>query len=134
MNDSLRNLVRRRAQFRCEYCGLPEACSPVLPHHIEHIVARKHGGQTRSSNLALACYHCNFHKQTDLVGIDSVTEKRTTLFHPRRHKWQRHFRWEGVLLVGRTAIGRTTVAVLAMNDGDMIDLRATLREEGAFPW
>jgi hypothetical protein len=37
-------------------------------------------------------------------------------------------------LLGKTAIGRTTVSILAMNDGDMIDLRSTLQEEGAFPW
>lgn len=82
----------------------------------------------------MGCYHCNLHKQTDLVGIDPLTGKRTALFHPRRHKWQRHFRWEGVVLVGKTAIGRTTVAVLAMNDDDMIDLRAALEDEGVFPW
>ena len=130
MNESLRNLARRRARFRCEFCGLPEVNSPVLPLHLDHIIARKHGGPTRLSNLAMACYHCNFHKQTDLVGIDPLTGKRATLFHPRRHKWQRHFRWEGVYLCGNSAIGRATVAVLAMNDHDMLDLRNTLLEEG----
>ncbi len=40
-------------------------------------------------------------------------------------KWERHFRWNGVLLVGKTAIGHTTnVAVMAINHDDMIDLRA----------
>src|SRR5262249_29609852 len=134
MTEALRESVRRRAGGRCEYCGLPEAGSPVLPLHIEHIVARKHGGHSRPSNLALACFHCNFHKQTDLVGIDPVTGKRATLFHPRRHKWARHFRWDGTVLLGRTAIGRATIAVLAMNDDDMIELRTALAEEGAFPW
>jgi hypothetical protein len=134
MNEALRQLVRRRARASCEYCGLPEIVSPVIPHHVEHIQARKHRGPTRLSNLALACYHCNFHKQTDLVGIDPLTCKQTSLFHPRRHKWPRHFQWEGVYLVGKSAIGRTTIEVLAMNDDDMIDLRLTLAEEGTFPW
>jgi HNH endonuclease len=134
MNPSLRKSVRRRAHFRCEYCGLTETFSPVLPLHVEHIVARKHGGATHLSNLALACFHCNLHKQTDLVGIDPLTRKRSALFHPRRHRWPRHFAWDGLMLIGKTAIGRTTVAVLAMNDEDMLDLRTTLLEEGAFPW
>jgi hypothetical protein len=134
MKRAARNLVRSRALLRCEYCGLPEANSPVLPLHIEHIIARKHGGPTRSSNLALGCFHCNFHKQTDLVGFDPITRRRVSLYHPRRHKWRRHFRWQGVILVGKTAIGRATVNVLAMNDPDMIELRTTLQEEGAFPW
>jgi len=134
MNENVRNSVRRRAHGRCEYCGLPEGCAPVVPLHVEHIIARKHGGRTRLSNLALACCHCNFHKQTDLVGIDPQTRRRTALIHSRRHKWRLHFEWNGVTLIGKTAIGRTTVAVLAMNDDDMIDLRTTLTEERAFPW
>lgn len=134
MNAALRNLVRRRARLRCEYCGLPEAYAPVVPLHIEHITARKHGGETRSFNLALSCYHCNYHKQTDLVGIDPETRRRVTLFDPRRHKWAAHFQWDGIHLRGKSAIGRVTVEVLAMNDEDMLDLRQTLFEEGAFPW
>jgi hypothetical protein len=134
MNESLRNSVCRRARFCCEYCGLPEACAPVVPLHVEHILARKHGGSSRLTNLAFACYHCNFHKQTDIVGIDPVTRRRSVLFHPRRHKWQYHFKWDGIVLIGTTAIGRATIAVLAMNDDDMIDLRSTLCDEGTFPW
>lgn len=134
MNEALRKMVRRRAGERCEYCGLPEAYAPVVPLHIEHIVPRKHRGKTRSFNLALACYHCNFHKQTDLVGIDVVTGERVSLFDPRRHRWDAHFQWDGVLLRGRTAIGRTTIEVLAMNDDEMIELRSMLLEEGPFPW
>ena len=79
MNETLRNLVRRHARFRCEFRGLPEANSPVLPLHLDHIIARKHGGRTRFSNLAMACYHCNLHKQTDLVGIDPLTAARSGL-------------------------------------------------------
>jgi hypothetical protein len=105
-----------------------------VPLHIEHIIARKHGGTSNLSNLALACFHCNFHKQTDLSGIDPVTAKRVALFHPRRQKWERHFRWRGLLLAGKTPVGRATIEALAMNDDDMIDLRVTLLEEGAFPW
>jgi HNH endonuclease len=134
MNQAQRKLVRARARHRCEYCGLPESSCPVLPLHFEHIIARKHGGLTRISNLALACFHCNFHKQTDLVGIDPLTAKRTSLFNPRKNKWQAHFDWEGHFLVGKTAIGRTAIEVLAMNDDQMIDLRLILQLEGVFPW
>jgi len=37
------------------------------------------------------------------------------------------------LLVGRTPIGRATVAVLVINHPKMIALRATLISEGVFP-
>ena len=134
MNDKLRRLVRRRARLRCEYCGLPETDSPVTPHHVEHIVANKHHGPTRSSNLALSCHRCNLNKATDLSGLDPVTGKLTKLFHPRRHQWSHHFRWDSYWLVGKTAIGRTTVDVLRVNETERIRLRETLDELGRFPW
>jgi hypothetical protein len=55
------------------------------------------------------------------------------LFHPRRHDWSHHFRWDGPVLVGRTAIGRATIAVLQMNDPDALNDRDALLEEGLFP-
>jgi hypothetical protein len=105
-----------------------------VPLHVEHVIPRKHGGLSRPGNLAAACHHCNLHKLSDLVGFDPLSRKRCPLFNPRRHKWQHHFGWDGILLVGRTAIGRTTVVVLAMNDEYMMDVRATLQDEGFFPW
>jgi hypothetical protein len=41
-------------------------------------------------------------------------------------------RWPGSLF-GRTAIGRTTIVALAMNDPDVIRVRRSLIEEGLFP-
>jgi len=35
-----------RAQGRCEYCHFPEAAAE-LPFHSDHIIAEKHGGNTR---------------------------------------------------------------------------------------
>jgi hypothetical protein len=101
-----------------------------LPLSIDHIIARQHFGETNLSNLALACLHCNQHKGTNLTGIDPLTRR---LFHPRKHKWHRHFRWDGPYLVGLTAIGRSTIQVLAMNDGFIVNFRRLLIEEGTFP-
>src|SRR4051812_10862979 len=54
-----------------------------------------------------------------ISGLEAKTRKLTTLFHPSRHKWTRPFRWQGAYfvwqgayLVGRTVIGRVTVALL----------------------
>jgi hypothetical protein len=102
-------------------------------HEIDHIVAQKHEGPTVTGNLALACFPCNNNKGPNLAGIDPVTRRLTSLFHPRRHKWRRHFRWDGPWLRGRTAIGRTTVAVLVINADDRVLLRQALIDEGAFP-
>lgn len=82
MDDRLRQRVRCRANNHCEYCQMREDQEP-LPFHIEHIIPRQHGGKDVSSNLALACHHCNLHKGTNLSGIDPQTRKMTRLFHPR---------------------------------------------------
>ena len=123
MDDRLRQLVRRRAKNRCEYCQLRQDQEP-LSFHIEHITPRQHGGKDLSNNLALACHHCNLHKGTNLSGLDLKNKKLTRLFHPRLDDWEDHFIKRDGEIAGRTAIGRTTVNVLRMNE----DGRAQLRE------
>ncbi len=125
MDDAVRQRVRRRAQDRCEYCLLHQDFAS-LTHHIEHIVARKHGGTDEAKNLALACHRCNLHKGSNLTGIDPKTGKLSELFHPRRRRWTAHFRFEGVHIIGTTPIGRATVQTLGMNDPRRLELRAEL--------
>jgi hypothetical protein len=104
-----------------------------IPFEIDHVVAEQHGGKTIASNLALACFADNHHKGPNLAGIDPKTRRRTWLFNPRRHRWARHFRWDGPILVGRTAVGRTTIAVLGINLAHRVRHRAQLIAEGVFP-
>ncbi len=126
MDESTRELVRQRAGQRCEYCRLHEEDDRLFAFHIEHIIAQQHGGTDSLTNLALACHQDNLRKGPNLTGIDPITKKLTRLFNPRRHKWSRHFRWNGPILIGRTAIGRTTVAVLGMNLPHRLALREAL--------
>jgi hypothetical protein len=65
-----------------------------------------------------------------VAGIDPATGKVTRLFNPRRHRWSYHFRYEGGALIGRTALGRTTVDVLQINLPNLVALRALLIEDG----
>jgi 5-methylcytosine-specific restriction endonuclease McrA len=123
MTRTLMEEVRRRAGHRCEYCQLHQEDSPLASLHIEHIIPRKHGGTDEPGNLALACVDCNLHKGSNLSGIDPDTGAVTELFHPRRQRWEDHFSWQGVRIAGRTATGRATVAVLAMNSDEQLDLR-----------
>ena len=44
MEAAVRDLVRRRAVNRCEYCRLPQSALPHAPFHVEHVVAKQHGG------------------------------------------------------------------------------------------
>src|SRR5438309_11493389 len=120
-----RTLVRERAQNACEYCRLHQDDSPLAALHVEHIVPKIHGGPDDLDNLALACIDCNLHKGTNLTGIDPQTGAVTELFHPRRHRWEDHFGWRRIYLIGKTAIGRTTVRVLHMNSDDQLALRSS---------
>lgn len=100
---------------------------------IDHVIPLCHGGPTRAANLCLACFFCNSFKGPNLAGIDPKTKKIVPLFHPRRHKWHRHFRWDGPRLVGRTPAGRATLVVLRINLALRVDHRLGLIEEGVFP-
>lgn len=40
---ALRQSVVQRAQGRCEYCLIHEDHT-LLAHHVDHVIARKHGG------------------------------------------------------------------------------------------
>ena len=101
MDNALRSLVRRRAWDACEYCRLPQASSRIVAFHVEHIISRQHGGQTEAENLALACSHCNFHKGPNIAGLDPESGRLVPLFHPRQHRWEDHFTWEGTSLLVR---------------------------------
>ncbi|MCE9554756.1 MAG: HNH endonuclease [Planctomycetes bacterium] len=130
MDKALRSLVRRRAGEVCEYCRLPQEASPFASFHVEHIIARQHGGPTESDNLALACGFCNFHKGPNIASLDPESGHLVPLFHPRRDRWTGHFAWEGTVIVGETATGRATTQLLAMNDWERVEIRENLQTLG----
>ena len=122
MDSATSELVRQRAGHRCEYCRLPQHAS-ALRFHIEHIIARQHGGTDDPVNLALACPECNYQNGTNLSSIDLDTGKVTPLFHPRRDQWMDHFARDAARIVGKSPTGRTTVWLLEMNTGDRLRWR-----------
>lgn len=126
MDARLRQQVRERGGHRCEYCHLRQEHQPASCFHIEHIIPRQHGGRDDETNLALACFHCNLHKGTNLTGIDPESHEVVRLFHPRQELWAGHFVWRGIELVGLTAVGRTTLRVLKMNAPRRLELRAAV--------
>jgi hypothetical protein len=132
MDAATRLLVRQRAQGRCEYCRLPQAAQQFIAFHIEHIIAKVHGMSDDHMKLCTECERCNFFKGTNLSGIDPATGNVEWLFDPRQQSWHQHFELQGTLIVGLTATGRTTVAVLGMNEGRRVQLRAELSAQGEF--
>jgi hypothetical protein len=133
MSRSLRQLVRDRADHRCEYCYLPDSAASAASFHVEHIIARQHGGSDDLDNRCWSCHRCNLKKGPNLSGRDPITGNIVRLFHPRRQRWSRHFRWIGSKLVGRTQTGRATVALLDVNEANRVALRQLLIEQGEWP-
>ena len=76
--------------------------------------------------------HCNRFKGPNLAGRDPDTEEIVRLFHPRSDRWAEHFSWEGPELKARTQIGRVTIAVLVINDPEVVAVRRALQDEGVF--
>lgn len=129
---SLRRLVTQRAAGTCEYCRIHETLA-VYSHEIDHAIALKHGGKTTLDNLVLACLPCNRHKGSDLTSLDPVTRQITPLFNPRTQIWSQHFQLEAGMILGLTAIGRTTVFLLQMNEPSRVQFRQSLMLEGLYP-
>lgn len=129
MDATVRRMVRLRAGDRCEYCRLPQHAVD-LTFHIEHVIARQHGGTDDPVNLCLACDRCNLHKGPNLTAIDPVSGSIVPLFHPRRHIWTDHFELRGARIVGKTAVGRATALLMQMNSARRRELRQRLLIEG----
>jgi hypothetical protein len=89
MDRATRDLVRRRAGNRCEYCLLPQEASPLLTFHIEHTIAKQHLDEDVDdpNALALACNRCNAYKGTNLASIDPDTKQTVPVYNPRRDSW-----------------------------------------------
>src|SRR4051794_16290187 len=91
---ALRDELVRRADDRCEYCGLSQAGQEAA-FHVDHVVPRVAGGPTDLSNPALACVSCSLRKWARQSAPDPATGEQVALFSPRSQVWASHFRWEG---------------------------------------
>lgn len=126
VSTELRRIVRERAGGFCEYCKISESHT-FATHEIEHIVAKKHRGETVVENLALSCSICNKHKGSDLTSIDPETDKTVRLYHPRKDLWEENFSLEqSGEITPLTAVGRVTVWLLQFNRLERIKEREIL--------
>ena len=113
----MRQRIRQRAIFLCEYCHSSEEASASL-FTIDHLIPQSLGGIDIESNLALACHRCNGRRYNFIDGVDPVTQAIVPLFNPRKNQWSDYFIWSenGEKIFGITAIGRATIERLDMND------------------
>lgn len=131
MDASLRSFVRERAGGRCEYCRLHEDDDDFMSFHVEHVIAKQHGGADDPDSLCWACPQCNWAKGPNVAGL--LNGRIYPLFNPRTQRRSRHFAWDQTTLIGRTKVGIVTVHVLKINHPSRIMLRENLLFERRFP-
>jgi hypothetical protein len=126
--------VALRAEHRCEYCHAPEMVFN-FPFEVEHITPVALAGPGSEVNWALACRSCNLRKAAHVSSIDPETQAVAPLFHPRRDRWEEHFRaTEGLgTIEGLTPAGRATVSRLELNSDAQIAARRQWMRLGLFP-
>jgi len=125
--------VRLRASERCEYCRIAQVGQEAT-FHVDHVVPRVVDGLTSLENLALACVSCSLRKGARTTAVDPDTGDSTQLFHPRFHVWSDHFGADASgEILGLTAIGRGTVALLSMNRVLAVAIRREERSRDRWP-
>jgi hypothetical protein len=103
---------------------------------IEHIIPISRQGSSAESNLWLACPLCNRYKGDRTEAIDPESGETVPLFNPRTQVWSDHFQWieGGLRIVGKTPIGRATVAALHLSDDlDALTVRSYWISAGWHP-
>ncbi len=117
ISGELKQIIRERAHYLCEYCHSPERLS-ANRFTVDHVIPKSLGGSDSLDNLALACRRCNERRYNFVAGIDPDTQIISPLFNPRQQRWEEHFVWldEGIVLEGTTPIGRATCVRLDLND------------------
>ncbi|MBE9141086.1 HNH endonuclease [Nodosilinea sp. LEGE 07088] len=132
--SAIQKQIRDRFANCYAYCRTAEALT-VTTFEVDHIVPLSAGGATVFENLCLACPTCNRYKANRQTAIDPETQAITPLFHPQQQRWTDHFGWnaEAIEVVGLTAIGRATVAMLKMNRPQMTRVRKMWVKLGEHP-
>ena len=134
ISSEIRERVRADAQNRCGYC-LSQQRYVLGVLEIDHIVPKAAGGSDDEENLWLACRLCNSHKGAQIEAKDPVTRRATKLFNPRLQSWSQHFRWidDGILIEGKTDVGRATVIALQLNNPYAVTVRQAWISAGWHP-
>ena len=131
ITEKLRLQVAQNANFRCEYCLIPEYFLATT-FHIDHIRSVKHRGDSLLINLAYACPHCNQNKGSDIASY-SDNDEIIRFFNPRIDNWIDHFEinYNGIIS-HLTSIGEVTIRTLDFNQIERIILRKSLIEIGVY--
>jgi len=118
-NKALRDQIRQRAAFACEYCGVTETDTGGLLT-IDHFQPRSKGGSDDSENLIYCCNRCNSFK----YNYYPTTNKDPSIWNPRQSLKNIHFfELTNGHLKALTPVGKTGVDLLRFNRPALIKYR-----------
>jgi HNH endonuclease len=121
----IRDRVRQRAQYACEFCDITEVDAGGMLT-IDHFQPRSKGGLDVLENLIYACVGCNQYKQD----YWPRTEIAPTLWNPRQEPASQHFvEQEDGELTALTPIGVFTIKRLRLNRSQLIAARQRRKQQ-----
>lgn len=125
LTAAIREQVRQRARYACEYCGVHETDAGGLLT-VDHFHPQAHGGQNSPENLLYCCARCNQYK-ADYCPLD-VNDP--TLWNPIRESSESHFVLvaDGTLYP-LTPTGIFTLQRLRLNRPQLVTYRLQKRQQ-----
>jgi hypothetical protein len=121
--EAIREQVRLRAGFACEFCGVTETDAGGSLT-IDHFQPSTQGGSDASDNLLYCCPRCNQYKADYWPGSPTGPQ----LWHPRKTPSSAHFlELENGTLYPLTAVGAFTLRRLRLNRPPLVAHRLRRR-------
>ena len=122
--EEVREQVRQRAGFACEYCGVTET-DTAGQLTLDHFHPRARGGSDASGNLIYCCHRCNEYKSDYWPQAPGVP----ALWNPRQEAAQDHFlELADGSLHALNAVGGLTLRHLRLNRPALIAHRLQQRQ------
>ena len=121
---AIREHVRQRARFACEFCGVGETDTGGLLS-VDHFRPKSKGGTDDPGNLVYCCVRCNQYKHD----YWPTSPGEPMLWNPREAELVHHFvELETGHLYPRTAAGSFTLRRLRLNRPPLVAWRLRARQ------
>ena len=125
ISDEIRQQVRQRADFTCEFCGISETDTGG-ELTVDHFQPLSKGGDDKLDNLIYCCPRCNQYK----LDYWPAGSKDSLLWNPRIEPGQQHFiELDDGVLHPLTSIGAFSLRRLRLNRLPLIAHRLRKHQE-----
>jgi len=123
ITDQMREQIRQRANFACEYCGVTETDTGGQLT-VDHFHPQSKGGDDNLDNLLYCCVRCNQYK----LDYWPTNSNDPELWNPRREPATTHFlELDNGTLYSLTTTGTFTLRRLRMNRPPLVAYRLRKR-------